>query len=362
MNDPTRNWYEGSDGQGGVLRIPRFVDPAVDGTRLAEAHCALFRVSAPDDSISIDDFDAMLIASIPSEVMSRIDEVVKEATVLAARGLVDQPPIDGRAWRRGIWLSWLHARDLAVVLDALGHPHDTAGRHDVEEYALGKRLKERLASADVWYRNWVLSLGDEESVNIGFFNPYLAASMFKWGDAKTGVQNAMDAHRLAPHHLGTPESPLDWVERAANFVVHHVPREHWGIRHEPRGDWSILESRMAAEPTIKDAEVGKQIARDVAALFQLLEKEGKVVPWQLLRVPALVLTPSLIEQSFLVVNAALLERQVVPFGAGSAEAVDLAKATGVIEHVPEAIASARREGREDLARVYEAWLAAYREI
>lgn len=195
-------------------------------------------------------------------------------------------------------------------------------------------------------------------MNVGFFNPHISASLYKWGDAKGGVQNAMDAHRLAAHHQGTPERPLDWVERAVNFVVHHIPREHWGIRHESRGDWGDLETRMAEDPAIKDATIGQVIARDAAQLFQRLELEGKVIPWQLLQVPA-VPAPSVLEHARLVIRAARLAAAATGEDDDMDEALNphrVRRAKAVLARLPEVVDSLRNEGRAELAARLSAWV------
>lgn len=360
-----RGYYEGKDKEGHLWHIPRNVDPAIDGTRLAAHHPKRFDVKDAPDSVPLAEFDKRLEATVPGDVLARIDHTIKAGLVLAERGLADSPPVDERAWRRGIILSWCHARDLIVVHDALGHPRAAIG-HDMDELALAKRLKERIAPAsDQWYRDYVETLDDGAWVNVGFFNPHISASMFKWGDARGGIQNAMDAHRLAAHHQGTPERPLDWVERAVNFVVHHIPREHWGIRHEPRGDWSDLEPRLAEDPAIKDAEIGKVIARDAAKLFELLEFEGKVVPWQLLKVPKDVLTPSVIEHAHLVVLAA---DQLGAAAAADAPSADedearnpyrVQRARELLARVPAEIGAARDRGRVELVAAYSQWMGSH---
>jgi hypothetical protein len=177
--------------------------------------------------------------------------------------------------------------------------------------------------------------------------------MYKWGDAKQGEQNAMDAHRLSPHHLGNAEIPVDWAERAANFVIHHIPREHHGIRHEPRGDFSQLEERMAADSAIESSEIGKAIARDVAKLCEILEKEGKIVPWHLLKVPVDPITPSLVEHAFLVASTA--GQPPVDAAEYEEHLKGIERAKDIIAQVPAAAERAEANDRADLA-------AAYREL
>lgn len=362
-----RGYYEGTDSAGKFWQIPRHVDPDLDGTKFAEHHPRLFDTNHADDSIEAVEFDRFVEAKVPPEILRRIDKTIEAGKFLAGKGLADAPPVDLAEWRRGIILSWSHARDLVVVHDALQQPRNVAG-HDVDELVLAVHLQNKLATtpnADPWYRDYIGSLDQGAWVNVGFFNPNISASMYKWGDAKGGVQNAMDAHRFAAHHQGSAEHPLDWVERAVNFVVHHIPREHRGIRHEPRGNWSDLETRMAEDPAIKDAPIGKAIARDAAKMFQLLEREGKVIPWQLLKVPPDEVTPSMIEHAHLVVRAAR-SRSLPEFRLTEAAGDDedeaanphrVARAEALLQKLPAQIEVARASGRHDLAASYQEWLA-----
>ena len=348
-----RGFYAGSDGE--VWReLPRNVDPAQDGTSFAAQHPRMFATDDLPDSVPVAEFDARLEAVIPPEVVGRIDAVIVAGTGLAARGLADTPPLDLGEWRRGMILSWSHARDLAVILDALGHPRATANRHDVDEVVLAKRLKGRLASADPWYIDYVTSLDDGAWVNVGFFNPHLSASMYKWGDARQGKQNAMDAHRLSPHHLGNLETPVDWIERAANFVIHHIPREHRGVRHEPRGDYTQLEEQLAVDTAIKNSEIGKVIARDVAALCVLLEQEGKIIPWGLLAVPPDELTPGMVEHAFLLNSTADTEFDDDAERSDHRRSLDRAQA--IIARVSAEVDRLAAEGQPQVAAAYRGWL------
>lgn len=367
MPPGSRGYYEGTDSSGMAWQIPREVDPDLDGTKFAGHHPRLFDTNHANDSIEVASFDRLVEAQVPPQILRRIDQTIEAGKFLAGKGLADVPPIDLSEWRRGIILSWSHARDLVVVHDALRQPRNVAG-HDVDELVLAVHLKNKLATtsnADQWYNDYVSSLDEGAWVNVGFFNPNLSASMYKWGDAKGGTQNAMDAHRFAAHHQGSDEHPLDWVERAVNFVVHHIPREHRGIRHEPRGNWSDLEARMVEDPAIKDAPIGKGIARDAARIFQMLESEGKIIPWQLLKVPADEVTPSMIEHAHLVVQAArsrsLLGLDLAsPTGDEEDEAANperVARAEALLQKLPVHIEAAHVAGRHDLAARYQEWLA-----
>ncbi|QKG67328.1 hypothetical protein HP062_18050 [Pseudomonas sp. B14-6] len=352
-----RGVYEGTDKEGHHWSFPRHVDPAIDGTKLAEHHQPIFDVRANNDSVPVAEFDVIIEAAVPPDVLRRIERTIESGKLLAARGLADTPPISETDWRRGMILSWSHARDLVVVHDALGHPRDVKG-HDVDEVVLAKHLQTLLADAsgvDQWYRDYVNSLDEGAWVNVGFFNPHISASLYKWGDDKSGVQNAMDAHRLAAHHQGSTEHPLHWVERAVNFVVHHIPREHLGIRHEPRGNWSDLERRLAEDPAIKNATIGKVIARDAAKLFELLEQEGKVIPWQLLKLSHDTVTPSMIEHAHLLVLAT--RQNTAAKDVEELEPRRLENAHALLRRLPLEIEAAKREGQHALAAQYQTWLA-----
>lgn len=356
MTPGLRGFYEGNDGAT-MRRLPRNVDPALDGTRLASHRPKVFDTSDAPDSVPLAEFDRRMEALLPAAVIARIEHVIEAGQFLAERGLADKPPLDIREWRRGMILSWSHARDLEVIHDALGHPRSLANRHDVDEVVLATHLKRRLDKADQWYKDYVLSLDDGAWVNVGFFNPHISASMYKWGDAKQGQQNAMDAHRLAAHHQGSPEAPLDWIERAINFVIHHIPREHWGIRHEARGSYDDMESRLAEDPAIKNSEIGKAIARDAAALCAMLEGEGKIVPWGRLAVPKEVLTPSVIEHAFLITRpAAEVALAALPSDLDALEPRRLSQARAVLLRLPEAINEAEASGRPDLVKAYREFL------
>lgn len=364
MTTGTRGFYEGNDG-GKAWKLPRNVDPAQDGTRLAAHRPVIFDVGAAPDSVAIADFDQRLEATLPAETIARIDHVLEAGQFLATKGLADKPPIAVTEWRRGMILSCNHARDLDVIHDAMGHPRYLSNRHDLDEVVLAKHLQARLAAAqdsnaDQWYVDYVRSLDEGAWVNVGFFNPHLSASMYKWGDAKKDKkQNAMEAHRLAAHHQGAAEAPLDWIERAVNFVIHHLPREHWGIRHEARGEYSDLEARLADDPSINKSEIGKVIARDATRLCELLEKEGKIVPWGLLDVPRDVVTPSMVEHAFLVSRAAPAQLEQLAAGEvdETQEPARTQRARSILDRLPALLEAARNDGRHDLAAAYEEFLA-----
>ena len=284
MNDnPKYGYYEEVDNHGVHHRIAKHIDPEIDGTCLVRERPVIYDLENLPEKMSVEEFDELIESSVPKDVIRQIDAVVVEGNKLARQSKADVVTEENQLrWRRGMVLSWVHSRDIETVMAAIGHPKDTETQHDMLEFAKAKHIKKRLGSADKWYKDLVLAMNDDEDVNVGFFNANFSGSMFNWGLNKMGTQNAMDAHRLSDHHIGTPEHPLNIAEKAVNFVIHHLPREHFGIRHEPRGDWKNLEEVMAVDHSTYNNPLLRLIARDAAKMIQLLEEEGKIVPWQLL--------------------------------------------------------------------------------
>jgi hypothetical protein len=275
--------YTGHGRQGEIVHLPRFFDPTSPAMGAVE-HEQLFAVETTG-LVEVDEFHSMLEASVPREVRDQIDHVLEEAQRLYSIGLAAECPADLVNWRRTLIQTWCHSRDMTVIMHALGYPKVCTGIHDIEEYALSKHVK-KTARPDTseWYQRWCATLEDDTSVNIGYWNPHLCASLCNWGSDKFGAQDAMHAHRLSEHHLGNPDTTPDVVEHGVNFVVHHLPREHFGVRHLPLGDWVDLNSAIEHTPLMQVSTIEQQIAADAAAVLQALEKEGKVTPWQLLKV------------------------------------------------------------------------------
>lgn len=277
------NYYEGHDNHGDFHRIEKRIDPKTDGTRLAADYPVLFDINNLPKKMSVESFDQLIKHSIPQNILDQIEKVIATANSLAEQGQADPvAPENQDKWKRGMYLSWVHSRDMETIMAGLGYPKVLKSLHDLGETCKAKYLKKRISSADQWYIDYLMEHDDDDDVIIGFFNPNLSGSLYNWGLRKMGVQNAMDAHRLSDHHIGNPDNPLDFIEKAVNFVNHHIPREHYGIRHEPRGDWENIEEIMIVDHSTRNNPLLRLISRDAAIMFQLLEKEGKIVPWQLL--------------------------------------------------------------------------------
>src|SRR5690606_33584666 len=104
-----------------------------------------------NDSISMKTFDRMLERSVGRGVLREIEKVMDTAVALWKAGKTEAPPADRASWKRSLLLSYVHSRDLAVIMHALGYPRATKGLHDVSEFVPADWLqKTRLDHADPW--------------------------------------------------------------------------------------------------------------------------------------------------------------------------------------------------------------------
>ncbi len=268
--------YQGHDHQGIMRSLPRRLPRSMGPDDLE--HCGPRHFDGAGPPLGVRAFDALLLDHCPDDVRERIENILDQATALSHAGRADRPPPRDR-WVRTLSLSWLHSRDMTAVMSGLGYPKDCTGVHDIEETVLGRHIKARLEHVDPWYRAWAEELGEDEPVNIGCFNPNLAASFFNRGLDPQGPMNASHAHLLSDHHLGTPEHPIDFVEQAANWVVHQLPREHHGVHHRPLAAWSSLPDCLRTDALARASELLRTIAVDAASVMQALERSGQIIPW-----------------------------------------------------------------------------------
>src|SRR5262249_55627114 len=123
------------------------------------------------------------------------------------------------------------------------------------------------------------SVNPGAQLNIGFMNPHMGASIWKWRPDKPGQnEEAMDMHRESDHHEGEFRDPL---EGAINNVFHQR-EELFGVRKEHTVSYIDLGHKMETYESrlgLAKSEVGAEIIRDTVKLTQALEREGKIVPW-----------------------------------------------------------------------------------
>src|SRR5262249_1773832 len=204
----------------------RRVDPAIEGTKLAQAFPRIFETEGVDPgSVEFEPrFLEMLEASIPVDVKKSVDHTISEAKRLAAEGMAPPFPIEDEAKiRLALYYSWAHSRDMTVIMSALGYPLASTGRHDIQEYVKGSHIKTLAEAADApaWLKKYAATLGADEQVNISFMNPVWIAGIWEFKiDAVNGpnAKYSMAAHFLSDHHRGTPEKSPDPFEAAVNAL------------------------------------------------------------------------------------------------------------------------------------------------
>jgi hypothetical protein len=244
-------------------------------------------------SMTLDDFMRAIEREIPQEVKDQIDVVLKNAKEQADLGLAAPFP-DSDAERERLWhtlaCSWLHSRDVEVSMGAIGYPLLALGVHDVVEYVPVEDLVRGIKRSQTagqeyspWFRRWIDSLQGCDTVNVGFFNPNLAVSAWRWKPDRDMPQDAMDAHRLSSHHEGDDADRYDAVEASVNNVL-HAREGVYGVQKEPVVQWEqfelIMKTRSSREELAKSVW-GASLVGDVATQLRYLEAKGYVVPWGL---------------------------------------------------------------------------------
>lgn len=269
------------------------------------------------------------------QVIERIEATLAKAEALSVKAKPEAAPLPNdsprsreqfkKTLRRFMVQTVLHTMDLTKVHTAMGFSpkkfpmlNETL-RHDLVEPVPLKDLAWQLERRvhEPWMENWLraeikaqqprLLKGNETAAelyalalahpelkfNCSALNPNYTVAMYRWGDSREDANGLMDPHRLSPHHNGNSAEAVDFQRRAVNFLSHHMPREHQGVRHESRGSWDTekpgdfgkLEHALATDPAIKESTILKAIARDAARFYRAMEDQGYAVPWQKLRVP-----------------------------------------------------------------------------
>ncbi|UQA58369.1 hypothetical protein [Polyangium aurulentum] len=293
---PWRSDHQGLGRNGRGYVLPRAADPGLDGARLALGFALPFGdlvERSREGALDVDAFMEQCLSTIPQDERDTIDATLDEARRLASEKKAEPYPdseVDRRHLRYTLAASWLHARDLEVVMGALGYSLPATGKHDLREdvpvadvkaYVAGERAAGAQYSA--WFTNWVEGLKTGDQVNIDFFNPSLTVSIWRWRPDVAMNQDAMDAHRVSAHHEGDGKDRYDPLEAAVNELLHH--REGiYGIRKEPVTSWDALAAQMERVSDVEQlakSSVAIRLLRDALPLLRQLEREGRITPWGL---------------------------------------------------------------------------------
>jgi hypothetical protein len=255
----------------------------------------MVRANAPG-SLAEDRFVDLAGRTIPGSEWERIQAVICDAEAAARQGLASPFPDDEagrRALRRALTCSWLHSRDVEFVMTALNYPLSAAGRHDMEEDVPARDVLDAIAGKRAqghaysgWLIRWLDGLDPGGVVNVGFLNPHLTVSTWRW-HPDDPRQDAMDVHRASSHHQGDLADRYDPIEATVNNLLH--AREGIdGIQKTPVESWAVLESRVATRAdarALAKSDWGASFLPEVVDLLRALEEEGWATPWGLVEAP-----------------------------------------------------------------------------
>jgi hypothetical protein len=274
----------GRNGRGYVL--PRF-DGRPPGGEASYAALAAQELG----SLSAAEFMDAAIASIPSEVQRQLRATLADAREQAHLRLAAEYPDDEHGqtelWR-SLACTWLHSRDLTVVMRAIGYPLDATGRHDLCEEvptedllaAVTHRLDEGARYSE-WFLRWVARLDRRGLTHIDFLNPNLTVSIWQWQEGSRGPQDAMDAHRVSAHHQGDGADRYDPVEATVNNLL-HAREGVYGVQKSPVSTWGELEGAAATHSgaaALAKSDWGGSLIRTLIPVLRDLEATGHVMPW-----------------------------------------------------------------------------------
>jgi hypothetical protein len=286
----------GRNGKGYVL--PRVVDPAADGWELPGNLSAPFAVlvaSHPPRSLAVDTFMKAVEEIIPDDILRQLERALTGAEEQARLGLASPFP-ESPEERKSLWhtlaCSWLHSRDLEVMMTVFGYPLQATGIHDMSEEvpvgdlvaAVGRARDEGMPYSP-WFLRWVDSVKNQDRVHVDFLNPNLTVGTWRWRPDQDMPQDAMDAHRLSAHHEGDGQDRYDPIEATVNNLL-HAREGVYGVQKGPVMGWDQLfshaGSRAAGEELAKSTWGGRLLG-DAVVLLRRLEARGAVMPWELVK-------------------------------------------------------------------------------
>lgn len=314
------------EGPGGWFT--NFIGPQAKNPEVA-SYGALKAVAGKDGLVSPDTFKKKLreiAETMPGghDVVKQIEAVMAQAQTEYQAGRAAEPPADKTAWFDFLLDSYMHAHDLRIWMKGMGFASEGTSMHDLTEMVPLKDVEWQMKGryTEPWFAKYVenekakgLAEGkspDEIMLNCSFLNPNYAAAGYMWGFAALGANDIMNLHRLSCHHSGNTHEEIYWVEKAMNFMIHHVPLEDFGVRHEEAGMFTRLveegviqkselrpenlsEEKMFGllekalnyakdhDPAMKTSEIGKSIIGDAFKVWKELAQRGYVQPWQLAR-------------------------------------------------------------------------------
>lgn len=245
----------------------------------------------PPGSLTDEQFMATAEATIPAAEWGLLDAALNLAEAEAKVGLAapfPDCPRDRADLRHALACSWLHSRDLDVVMAAVGYPLPATGVHDLTECVPAEdvivaisRALDRGARYSEWFLRWVQRLDRRGAVNVDFLNPNLTVGTWRWRADADMPQDAMDAHRVSAHHDGDGNARYDPVEATVNNLL-HARESVYGVQKSPVLGWAELAERTATQvgaEAVAKSGWGGPFIRDAIPVVRFLEDTGYVMPW-----------------------------------------------------------------------------------
>ena len=200
--------------------------------------------------------------TIPADVVKQLHGALNQAKVEAAMGLAEPFPDDPQELRQNSWhtlaCSWLHSRDLEVLMAAIGYPLSATGIHDMTEcvptedvIAVVVRSMEAGNSYSDWFLRWVGRLDRRGSVNIDFLNPNLTAEPCARRPISTRSRTRWTPTACQPITTGTATPGYDPVEATINNLL-HAREGVTGVQKSAVMSWAELDAGCAPVPRRTD--------------------------------------------------------------------------------------------------------------
>ncbi len=199
-----------------------------------------------------------------------------------------------RSEYEGVWRSMrtacLHARDIDLVLRQIGYECPDGADHDLRELVRGAEVRDNITRRieggqkySAWFMNWLSLVGLDEQVNVGFLNPHLLVSLWRWRPDSGLPQDGMDVHRLSAHHRGDGALRHNPIETVVNNLLHQREGTS-GVRKEAVQSWDHLERLCGLPSAAEDLFNGSfspVLALDVIHAARGMERDGILTPWGL---------------------------------------------------------------------------------
>jgi hypothetical protein len=281
----------GRNGRGYILPRLAFVDAPnpVLPSEFPRPFAALAK--AAPGSLTEEAFMAAAEETIPDVVCRQLDEALNQAEQEAKLRLAAPFPDkaeDRASLRHSLACSWLHSRDIEVVMAAVGYPLHATGIHDMEEFVPAEDVIEAIVQSlgqgnrySDWFLRWVQRLDQRGTVNVGFLNPSLTVGTWMWRSDTDMPQDAMDAHRISSHHEGDGAGRYDPVEATINNLL-HAREGSYGVQKTPVTSWHHFEKHartVAGASALAKSTWGGHFLLDAIPILRSLEERGYIMPW-----------------------------------------------------------------------------------